>query len=172
MNVAETLRFNGKMTGSSKSVDRDRSTSRTPRSHGQGGSTNCSSRSVDQDRSTSCSSRSVDRDRSTSRTPRSHEQGGSTNKFQKIVTNFVKLHEEIKKLQMSSEPHSASRVERIQSLEEFKEKEASLQDQGHFDTLLGNTSSNYNLVPSDVLQHFQISTTVCLKCQNTGEIDL
>ncbi|XP_078019491.1 uncharacterized protein LOC144459407 [Epinephelus lanceolatus] len=101
------------------------------------------------------SSRSVDRDRSTSRTPRSHEQGGSTNhppkkrslhttekfpipegKFQKIVTNFVKLHEEIKKLQRSSEPHSASRVERIQSLEEFKEKEASLQDQGHFDTLV------------------------------------
>ncbi|XP_049454807.1 uncharacterized protein LOC125902480 isoform X21 [Epinephelus fuscoguttatus] len=133
----------GSTNRSSRSVDRDRSTSR-------------SSRSVDRDRSTSRSSRSVDQDKSTSRTPRSHGQGGSTNhppkkrsfhttekfpipeaKFQKIVvTNFVKLHEEIKKLQRSSEPYSASLVERIKSLEEFKEKESSLQNQGHFDTLV------------------------------------
>ncbi|XP_049454800.1 uncharacterized protein LOC125902480 isoform X14 [Epinephelus fuscoguttatus] len=132
------------------------STNRRPRSQGRGRSINRSSRSVDRDRSTSRSLRSVDRDRSTSRTPRSHGQGGSTNhppkkrsfhttekfpipeaKFQKIVvTNFVKLHEEIKKLQRSSEPYSASLVERIKSLEEFKEKESSLQNQGHFDTLV------------------------------------
>ncbi|XP_067285874.1 uncharacterized protein [Pseudorasbora parva] len=50
----------------SKSVDRDRSTSHTPRSVDHDRSTSRKSRSVDQNRATSCTSKSVDRDRSTS----------------------------------------------------------------------------------------------------------
>ncbi|XP_067285873.1 uncharacterized protein [Pseudorasbora parva] len=71
--------------GTPRSVDRDRSTSRTSKSVDRDRSTSRKSKSVDHDRSTSHTPRSVDRDRSTSHTPRSVDRDRSTSRKSRSV---------------------------------------------------------------------------------------